>query len=318
MNKKISELFDLDDEIVVGTGIGNELDPEEIREMTMKKIRADKTEKRKKLSRGAIAAIVAVACLALCGAAYAAGLFTRSFNWKGEVTGSSGPTEMTQDEMIEVRSQADAETLRNILDDRADRELVIVHDGGSSDFSHRSEQVGSIDELRAKLEAENSPFAVPFEIPSGYVLADGFVSYDSTGGYALVSTETRPDGLVVERYAAPEENDFISFFRLDYENEAGETLFIFARLSPGAAYEFSALSGDAAEALAVDGMDEALLLAGGGSATLHMLRYLDAPIDYVDPAEVAGGYDTDPYTEAYYYLYASSMDGEALTGMLKP
>ena len=155
MNKKISELLDLDDEIVVGDGAGGMLDPEEIREMTMRKIRADKTEKRKKLSRGAIAAIVAVACLALCGAACAAGLFTRSFNWKGEVTGSTGPTEMEQNEMIEVRSKTDAETLRNILDDRADRELVIVHAGGSTGFSHRSEQVGSIAELRAKIEAES-------------------------------------------------------------------------------------------------------------------------------------------------------------------
>lgn len=322
MNKKISELFDYGDEIVVNDKIGIVLDPEEIKELTMKKIRENETmsvNNKKRLSRGVVAVIVAAACLALCGAGYAAGLFRQQYNWRGEAVGElhPGETMVSQDKVIELHSLSDAETVQAILDDRKDRELVIVRDANGEHFSQRSESVSSVDELREKLKKENSPLRVPYEIPAGYTLTNAYVAYESTGGYALTSAETCMDGLVVNRYSAPPENDFISYYRMDYENGEGDRIFVFARMTQETAYGFSAITGETMKAITVAEMDEALLRTSAESASISMLQYLDEPIDYKDAITLLDKGETDPYTEVYYMLNATNADGDTLIDMLK-
>ncbi len=323
MNKKISELFDYGDEIVIDEEIGDLFDPEEIKEMTMTKIHAQETSHsggRRKLSRRAAALIAAAACLALLGtAAYASGLFFQQYNWKGEAVGEPQTMHPVDEEkVIEVRSLSDAQTIQAILDDRTGRELVIVRDLSGNSFSLRSEPVRSIEELRDRLEAEASPLRVPYEVPAGYVLEEGYVAYDSTGGYTLISSEERADGLRVDRYAAPPENDFISGYRLDYENEAGNHLFIYTLLSPEAAYGFSAADGETMKAVEVAGMDEALLQTYESGATLFMLQYLAEPISYEDRVTLAGFDETGPFTEVYYLFNARGVDAESQLQMLRP
>ena len=323
MDKKISELFDYGDEIVITDEISKMFDPEEIKEITMKKIHADEntpTQKTRNLSKGVTAAVIAAACLALCGAAYAAGLFRQNYNWNGEAVGEPHPVETVSPEgkVIDLRSQADAKTIQAILDDRADRELVVVHDAGEDSFSQRSESVASMAELQNKLEAEGSPLRAPYEIPDGYELTGGYVAYESTVGYTLSSSEVRSDGLVVDRFIAPPENDFISFYRMDYENEAGDRIFIFARMSDEAEYAFSAVTGENLEVVTIAGMDEALLHTSAESTTLSMLQYFNDPIDYVDPLTLEDNDDTDPFTEAYYMFNATNVDAEGLMQMLQP
>ena len=220
--------------------------------------------------------------------------------------------------MIDLRSQADEKTIQAILDDRADRELVVVHDAGEDSFSQRSESVASMAELQNKLEAEGSPLRAPYEIPDGYELTGGYVAYESTVGYTLSSSEVRSDGLVVERYIAPPENDFISYYRMDYENEAGDRIFIFARMSDEAEYAFSAVAGESLEAVTITGMDKALLHASADSATLSMLQYFNDPIDYVDTLTLVDNDDTGPFTEAYYMFNATNVDAQGLMQMLQP
>ena len=297
--------------------------PERIKEIAMKKIPSDETcpvKGKKRMRRGVVAAIVAAACLLLCGAGYAAGLFRQAYNWRGETVGAPQPevTVSPQDKIIELVPESVAETIQAIQADRAPRELVVVRAAGGDHFSQRSEAVSSMEELRAKLEAEGSPLRVPYAIPAGYALVDGFVAYESTGGYTLVSSETSPDGLVVDRYTAPPENDFISFYRMDYENEAGDRIFLFARMSQDAAYEFSALTGETMETVTVAGMDEALLHTGAESATLSMLQYLEKPIDFVGPLTLVDKGDTYPFTEVFYMLNATNVDAEALMQIIRP
>ena len=324
MNKNISEIFDYGDEIVIAEEINGMFDPEEIKELTMKKIRNDGMEikkRGKRLRTGLVAAIVAAACLVLCGAGYAAGLFRQSYNWQGEKVGEPRPAETMspQDKVIEINSLADMETRQAILDDRADRELVIVHEAWGESSSLRSETVGSVDELAEKLAAEDSPLRVPWNIPDGYVLTNGLVSFDSLGGYTRTSSEVRDDGLVVDRYTAPPENDFISYYRLDYENEDGERIFIFARMGQESAYGFSATNGETVKAAEVAGMTEALAQWDADSATLNMLQKLETPINYQDVFMLMGDdEENDPYTEVYYMLSASGVDGDGLMQMVRP
>ena len=82
MNKKISELFDYGDEIVVNNEIGTLLDPAEIKELTMRKIQADRlagaAPHHRKYSRR-FAGIAAAACLILV-----LGITTFAVNkWRG-------------------------------------------------------------------------------------------------------------------------------------------------------------------------------------------------------------------------------------------
>lgn len=323
MNKNISDIFDYGDEIVIAEEINGMFDPNEIKELTMEKIRNDGIENNKsgkRLRTGLVAAIVAAACIALCGVGYAAGLFRQDYNWRGEKVGAPRPVEtmVPQDKVIELDSFADVKTIQALLDDRADRELIIVHDAEAEHFSQRSEAVTSIEQLREKLAAERSLLHVPYEVPAEYVLTNGVVCYDSVGGYTLVSSETRPEGLIVDRYAAPVENDFISYYRLDYENTAGERIFIFARLSEESAYGFSSLNGENVEAVSAAGMDEALLQWDADSATLSMLQYLDEPVFFEEVFMLTGDGDADPFTEVYYHCSATGVDGEGLMQMVQP
>lgn len=323
MNKRISELFDYGDEIVVDERIGGSFDPREIEELTMKKIHVEAAPApgtRRRLRGGVIAVIAASVCLILCGAAYAAGLFHQQYNWKGEAVGE--PRQMRpirKEKMIEVRSLSDAETIQAILDDREGRELVIVHDVTGDNYSLRSEPVASLEELQERLEAEASPIRAPYEIPEGYVLTDGYVAFDSRGGYTLRSSELRQDGLQVDRYDAPPENDFISGYRLDYENGSGSHLFIYVTLNEGAAYGFSAADGETMTPVAVDGMEEALLHSCEAGATVYMLHYLEEPIRYEDRVVLTHpDLEVHPFTEAYYLFNGRNVDAESLMQMLKP
>lgn len=74
MSKRISEIFDYGDEIVVNDEIDGMFDPEEIKEITMKKIHAEHFSERAGKSRGISRRVMGVAiaaCLALALAAVA-------------------------------------------------------------------------------------------------------------------------------------------------------------------------------------------------------------------------------------------------------
>ena len=319
---KISDLLDGMYAPDIGLKQTAAVSPDRIKEIAMKKIHTNQTipfESRKRMSRGVIAAIVAAACLALCGAGYAAGLFRQQYNWKGEAVGAPRPVEtvIPQDKVIGIKS--DTQAIQAIYNERADRELIAIQDAAGYHFSQRSESVSSMEELKEKLSAENSPIQVPYEISEGYVLTSGFVAYETTNGYKLNSSEVRSDGLVVERYSAPPENDFISYYRLDYENEAGDRIFIFAQMSQESAYGFSAMSGESVESITIAGMDEALLHKSAARTALSMLQYLDQPVSYVDIFTTHDDEsESDPFTEIYYYFDATNVDGEGLMQMVRP
>ena len=319
---KISDLLDTMEAPEIGLKEAEAISPNRIKEIAMKKIHTNQTipfESRKRMSRGVIAAIVAAACLALCGAGYAAGLFRQQYNWKGEAVGAPRLVEtvIPQDKVIGIKS--DTQAIQAIYNERADRELIAIQDAAGYHFSQRSESVSSMEELKEKLSAENSPIQVPYEIPEGYVLTSGFVAYETTNGYKLNSSEVRSDGLVVERYSAPPENDFISYYRLDYENEAGDRIFIFAQMSQESAYDFSAMSGESVESITIAGMDEALLHKSAARTALSMLQYLDQPISYVDIFTTHDDEsESDPFTEIYYYFDVTNVDGEGLMQMVRP
>ena len=320
MSKRLWNLSHSADEVVITDEIEVMFHSKAIKELTMNKIHADAlTSSRSKtnIGKGMIALIAAAVCLALCGAGYASGLFSQTYNWQGEAIGAPQPLETVGPQEMIVLNQSDAYDIQSILDDRTDRELVIVQEKGGDHSSLRSESIRSLEELKEKLAAENSPLCAPCCVPNEYVLKNGLVGYDSTDGYTLVSSEQQTDGRTVSRFISARESDFISYFRLDCENAAGDRLFLFARMSQKADYNFSAVNGEAMEAVQVKDMDEALLRVGTESTSLSMLQYLEIPIIYKDPFSTIGYKDSDPYTEIYYLCYATGIDGATLMEMFQ-
>ena len=329
---KISDLLDVIEDDTVSIREQEIIASERIMEVTMEKIRIDADASgtaKKRLSKGTIALLIAAAVLALSVTAYASGVFGRLVDWNGQTVETETDPIATMPpsaEMIE-NTERDA-VINSILDQRGDRELVIVRDSGGGSSTDRTAPLASIEELADLLTKESSVFTVPITIPEGYTLVMGQVSFDSARGYGytLESTETREDGLEVEHYSAPAEGDFISGYTLEWDNAAGQRISLRADMMQDAENMGFGVWGESKVAnLTVVGMDDALVIEDGQISSIWLRQKLDPPVPYEDtlavmakdiPAGGAGDKPFSSYTDVIYQIYAQGQTAEEIQAML--
>ena len=299
-----------------------------IMEATMKKIHTiegNKTMPAKRLGRGALAAIIAAAILALSGAALAAGHMFQLVNWKGEPVGEPEPMATPHLETAIAAEDESSQAAARIVESQKSGELVIIrHADGSAESAERREELGSLEELRERLAAEDSVLTVPFHIPANWSFSQGWLTLESAAGYGytLVSAEETDYDFTAERWAAAEGGDFIAGYLVVFHDADGEERAIEARLQwPENEHAFGTEDGDRAEALTVDGMENALLIERPQSATVYMQKPLDEPIAYesvfhlMNPESVP---ITEAFTTAFYRLNGWNADADELTVLIAP
>lgn len=282
---KISDLLDVIEDDTVPIREKSIIASERIMEVTMRKIHTDtdtNVTAGRKRRRGAVALLIAAVVLALSATAYASGLFSRLVNWQGQTAETeTEPMATVPPDAVMYGDEARDAAIASLLEQRGDRELMIVRDGGRASSAERIAPLASVEELAELLMREDSALTLPVTVPEGYTLVTGRVSYESAPGYGytLEAKETREDGLTVERYSAPPEGDFISGYTLEWENEAGELIYLQAHMMEDAENtEFGVWGDNAVYRLTVDGMDDALGIQGEGSSTVWLRQRLASPV----------------------------------------
>ncbi len=327
---RISDLMDSVEDDTVPIEVKEIVSPERITELTMAKLHADidnNETDRKKLSKGALAAIILAACLVLSVTAYATGLISRRVNWQGETVGEEEVVTMTPPPSG-VEESDRFERANAILDDADSMEFVLVkytdENGikgikGKGFFRGPYRTLRSMEELEAAL-AENGSELQVFKAPAGYEFCSAQVLYDCTEGYeyTLVSKETDDNGLTVERYSIPDDGIVISGYMIDFRNADGDRMFIMGTLL-STDVEFTIQEDDTVTSIPVDGMDSALMMEqtdvyGTVSASLQMSKALTVPIPYVERAVFSGAFPTqdDVFKTAWYSVHTDSMDSDTL------
>lgn len=326
---KISDLLDVVQDDTVSIRETDLISSERITELTIMKLRAETSESarcRRKPRKSSIAAIVAAACLVLSVTASASGLFGRTVNWKGRPVRVDPeipqPFETIPPDTAMMGNESLDEVIASILAQREERELMIVRHGGSASSIERTAAVSSVEELKELLAGEDSLLTVPISIPPEYRLITGRVSYESKSGYGytLRSVENRADGLVVERYTAPPEGDFICGFMLEYENEEGKKLCLMGYMVPDSQAEFGVPDGGTVYSLHVNGMDDALgikAVEGGRSSFLYLRQRLSPPVVCESRDALMGSpTDTTEYGEIHYSVSGAGWSVEELQALL--
>ena len=327
---KISDLLDVIEDDTVPIREKDIIASERIMEVTMAKINtivSDNGTTRKKLGKGAIAAIVAAACLALSVTAFATGLVSRVVNWQGETIGEVEEVSMTPPPPGSTELDR-FERTQSILDEAGIAELTLVKytdENGATDTKSTglTRNFSSVEELSAALSANDSELQV-FDVPAGYAFHSAQVTYDCAAGYeyTLVSRETDDSGLTVETYSIPSEGIIISSYMIDYRDADGKTLFITGNLI-STDVEFSVDENKTVETATINGMDSALIFEqtdvyGIVSASLEMSKTLSSPIPYVEKALLSGAHPTDDdvFKKIWYSVNAYGVDANALQEIL--
>lgn len=286
---KISDLLDLIEDDSVPIREKDIIASERIMEAAMAKIRAEKdnTPVRKGVHRGTTLVIIAAALLALSVTAFATGLIDRIVRWDGtEVEEPSATPMPTAIPAITEREEAENQAISRAITENWGRELVIARFGDKGGCPDRLEILSSVDQLKALIKEKDSPLIIPLSIPGGYDCSWGSVTYELGAGfsYELTSSETQDDGLVIERYAAPEEGDIISGYTLVFTNAAGDELVVSGRLSENSeSAGFGYMDGDKVNKADVKEMDDALVIEYQEYTALFMRKALKKPISYIFP-----------------------------------
>ncbi len=300
---------------------------ERIKEVAMKKIYLqDMGEITKNRPRRAVrmAILAAVLLLALSVTALASGRLWRSVNFDGEEVGAIEPiaTVPPDAEEISLLDEALHEEANAILTETDKSELVVIRwEDGSCESCGRWARIGSLEELRELLGRDNSGLTVPVSIPEGFRLINGTVYYQVAAGheYTTASTEVH-EGFTVERYAVPEEGDFISGYMLDFADDAGMELHLFAGMQDEGEWSFQAEENGRVETFGVEGMEKALLIGCEDHSSVYLLQMLEEPIPYTSTFLLMDEHAdwSAVYTEAVYQAYLQSADADMLLGMIAP
>ena len=297
---------------------------ERIMEATMTKIRAEKDNHpvKKGMRRGTAMVIIAAVLLALSVTAFATGLIDRIVRWDGtqveEPSATPIPTTVPETSQIE---ETEAQAISEALVQNQGRELIIARFGEKAGSIDRIEVLASVDQLKVLIEETDSPFIIPLSIPQGYSFSRGSVAYQLAAGYsyALKSSETQDNGLVVERYDAPEEGDFICGFTLIFANTTGNELVVSGRLSENSeSAGFGYMDGDKVNKVDVKEMDDALMIEYPEYTALFMRKALEKPISDVFPLGMIREED-DPVNEfdgIIYRVTSTAIVGDKILAFL--
>ena len=321
---KISDLLDLIEDDFVPIREKDIIASERIMEATMTKIRTEKdnTPVRKGMRRGTALVIIAAVLLTLSVTAFATGLIDRIVRWDGtqveEPSATPMPTTVPETSPLD---ETEYRAISEALAQNQGRELIIASFGEKGGSIDRIEVLASVDQLKVLIEEQDSPFIIPLSIPQGYTLSRGVAAYQLAAGYsyALTSSETQDNGLVVKRYAAPEEGDFISGYTLVFANAAGDELTVCGTLSENSeSATFGYMEGDTVNKADVKEMDDALVIEYPEYTALFMRKALEKPISYVFPlGMLREGEDTvNKFDGIVYKVTSTAYDEEAILSLL--
>lgn len=321
---KISDLLDLIEDDSVPIREKDIIASEQILEAAMTKIRAeeDNTPVRKEVRRGTALVIIAAALLALSVTAFATGLIDRIVRWDGtqveEPSATPMPTTVPETSQLE---ETEDQAISEALAQNQGRELIIARFGKKGGSIDRIEVLASVDQLKALIEEKNSPLIIPLSIPEGYAFSRGSAAYQLAAGYsyALTSSETQDNGLVVERYDAPEEGDFICGYTLIFANAAGDELVVSGRLSEDSeSAVFGYMDGDKVNKADVKEMDDALVIEYQKYTALFMRKALETPISYVFPLGMLREEEdsVNEFDGIVYKITSTVCDGDSILSLL--
>ena len=129
----------------------------------------------------------------------------------------------------------------------------------------------------------------------------------------------KDNGLVLERYDAPEEGDFISGYTLVFANAAGDELAVYATLAENSeSATFGYMDGDKVNKVDVKEMDDALMIEYPEYTALFMRKALEKPISYVFPLGMIREED-DPVNEydgIIYRVTSTAIVGDKILSFL--
>ena len=320
---KISYLHDLIEDDSVPVREKEIIASEQILEATMMKVRAeDNIPERKGMRRGTALVIIAAALLALSVTTFATGLFDRIVRWDGtqaeEPSATPIPSATSETSVFE---EAEHQAISEALAQNQGCQLIIARYGDRAGSTERIEILASVDELKDLLGKKNSPLVIPFSMPDGYAFSGGSVSYELEAGfsYELVSSETKDGGLVVERYDAPEEGDFISGYALVFANAAGDELVMSGRLSENSENAvFGYMDGDKVNKVDMKGMDDALVIEYPEYTAVFMRKALENPVSYVFPLKMLREDDdsANEFDGIMYRITSIACDGNEILSLL--
>lgn len=309
------------------------------------------TTMKKSISFRFVFVLLSLLLLTTATAAVAAGVFQGTVGWSGQPKGeevvimpavTAEPTDAAQEATqsptsaaLPVNTLERMQAVQAILMEeaaKAEGDLIIVSEqnGNASDTlssrrstTERTVPVASWEELQALVAGTSLP--LPAALPEGYDFTELRVSYDclSAGAYTSVSTEehTLPlDGstIIVTRYHASQEHDIISGYFLQMANEAGDTMYIDADLTHATDNQgFGLWDDEAAQAVTVAGMDNALLVKGSARTQLFLRRTLPEAIGVIDPLllDSPANDSFDVYTDLFIRVHATALDGDALLAL---
>ncbi len=274
-------------------------------------IASEKEEPKVKKLSGITIAIVIIMILIMTTAVAAGvtGWFRRSVNWLGEVVNEDGiqmapstPTpEMASStptpEMASSTPNPDASStpqtdpakldnlIFSIMNDREDRELVVVDDG----YTQRIQEFSSIEEFRSLMETA-SDFPLPVKIPDGYQFSTGYVTFGCKpeGEFILTSQTKHPEGFTESRYRVDESMDFIIGYSLFFTADDwlgagyGDYISVDANMYPlSDLHEYSTglRENETSRVIKIEGVENALLIESDELNRLRMRKVMAEPVD---------------------------------------
>ena len=241
---------------------------------------------KKKLRVGFAAALVLAILSFSALAAGITGIFS-GINWLGEMLPQETPDmpDVTPAPFTEADARTRFDQEQEILNSRPDRELVVIREEKAGSWAPRKQEAGSLEEVRNLTLASSLPF--PGELPEGYRFADGrvYLSCRPEGEFVLTDCETHPAGFSVERYSVDASMDFVSGYALRFHGlEEGDfiTVDVWMDMPEDASgYFISVNPGQRAEAVRVEGMDNAVAVSTPETCILAMRRALSEPVPYL-------------------------------------
>lgn len=283
------------------------------------------TEGKKMRRKLPICAALATILIFVSVTALAVGVsgFFGSMNWLGKVI----PEEQfqqpfaTQTPAPQGVSMGLFDLEQEIMDSRAERELVHIEEENGGSWTKRTQTVHNMEEFNHLMKTiSNLP--IPSVIPEGYRFSDGYVVYAcrSNGEYELVSHEKLHEGITVSRYQVDESMDFISGYDLTFTGSGSEDYISInvslEELTDVTEYSMGINPDEQARVLEVQGMDNAIVITSEETTYLAMRRALDVPLEYLEfvPNEQA---EVHTFVEIQIDVFARSLSEETLIGMFK-
>ena len=240
---------------------------------------------KKKLSFGALSAAILVLLSLTALAAGMTGVFG-NINWLGEVTPEeTGPIpEITPAPETAIVTRSNFETEEEILNSRAERELVAVSNETGGRWTSRIGKAESFEKAREFALQTGLPF--PNELPEGYHFVDATVYFDCLpdGEFILTSSEMLSTGAMLERYRVDESMDFVSGYTMRMVDSDGAYVYLHVymdELSDTSEPFLSMRPDEQARVLQIDGMDNAIAVRTDELCHLLMRQVLKKPVEYL-------------------------------------